>query len=76
MGMRIARGIGDILFLNNDQFVSRRAELRLDGSIGLEAKPGTTLRVVSQFPEKARLLRPDGEAFQSGRHAGDLAAAI
>ncbi|MEO6436216.1 MAG: hypothetical protein ABIP55_10730, partial [Tepidisphaeraceae bacterium] len=55
-----------LLFLNNDHFASRRAELRLDSSIGLEAKPGTPLHVVSHFPDQTRLLRPDGRNFNAG----------
>ena len=40
--------------------------MSLDAGIGLEAKPGTVLQVVSHFPEQARLLRPDGARFKAG----------
>jgi hypothetical protein len=69
-GYAHCKGGRGYLFLNNDSFVSRRVELPLDGSIGLEAKPGTSLRVVSQFPETARLLRPDGAQFKAGDTLG------
>ena len=42
----------------------------MDGSIGLEAKTGTTLHVGSRFPERARLLRPDGARFKAGDGLG------
>ncbi|HZV36543.1 MAG TPA: hypothetical protein VFB72_18340, partial [Verrucomicrobiae bacterium] len=66
-GYAYTQGRHGFIFMNNDDFVSRPAELRLDGSIGLDAKPGTKLRVISHFPEQSRLLRPDGKPF----HAGD-----
>ena len=69
-GYAHCQGDRGFLFLNNDCFTSRRAELKLDGSIGLTVKLGTSLRVVSQFPEKARLLRPDGETFKAGDTLG------
>ena len=65
-GYAHCQGDHGFLFLNNDYFTSRRAELKLDESIGLTVKPGTSLRVVSQFPERTRLLRPDGEPFKTG----------
>lgn len=55
-----------LLFLNNDHFTVRPARLRLDSSLGLSAKPGTTLNIVSHFPEETRLLRPDGARYQAG----------
>jgi hypothetical protein len=65
-GYAYGKGSHGFIFLNNDDFVSRRAELRLDGSLGLDAKSGANLRVVSHFPEQSRLLRSDGGAFKSG----------
>ena len=59
-------GARSFVFLNNAHFAARRAELGLDASLGLTAKPGTTLQVVSHFPERARLLRPDGARFKAG----------
>jgi hypothetical protein len=63
-------GARGFLFLNNAHFTARRAELVLDASVGLEAKPGTPLRVVSHFPDQARLLRPDGAGFRAGDALG------
>jgi hypothetical protein len=69
-GYAHCRGERGFIFLNNAHFAARRAELSLDGSIGLEAKTGTTLHVVSRFPERARLLRPDGARFKAGDSLG------
>jgi hypothetical protein len=65
-GYAHCQGARGFLFLNNAYFAARRAEVRLDGSIGLEAKPGSALHVVSHFPERARLVRPDGARFKAG----------
>jgi len=54
------------LFLNNDYFASRRVELPLDANLGLEAAAGTSLRVVSLFPDQSRLRRRDGLPFKMG----------
>ena len=69
-GYAHCQGERGFLFLNNDCFISRRAELKLDGSIGLTVKLGTSLGVVSHFPERARLLRPDGDGFKAGDSLG------
>jgi hypothetical protein len=65
-GYAYGRGGHGFLFLNNDHFASRRIELSLDSSIGLDAATGTTLRVVSHFPEETSLRRPDNEPFKFG----------
>ncbi|PWU18938.1 MAG: hypothetical protein C5B50_07940 [Verrucomicrobia bacterium] len=54
------------LFLNNAYFTARKAEVTLDGSIGLDAKQGSSLRVASFFPEAAQVRRPDGERYRAG----------
>jgi len=69
-GYAHCQGTRGFLFLNNAHFAARRAEVRLDSSIGLEAKPGTPLQVVSLFPEQARVLRPDGAGFKAGDTLG------
>jgi hypothetical protein len=69
-GYAHCQGARGFLFLNNAHFAARRAELRLDGSIGLEAKPGAVLQVVSYFPEQTQLLRPDGAPFKAGDNLG------
>ena len=65
-GYAECQGARGFIFLNNAHFTARRAELCLDGSIGLAAKPGSVLQVMSHFPESARLLRPDGIGFKAG----------
>jgi hypothetical protein len=65
-GYANCQGSRGFLFLNNAHFAARRAELMLDRSIGLAAKPGASLQVVSHFPEPTRLLRPDGAGFKAG----------
>ncbi len=65
-GYAHCEGRRGFVFLNNDYFESRRVELRLDESLGLDAKPGTSLLVASQFPEPASLVRPDGKSFKAG----------
>jgi hypothetical protein len=54
------------IFLNNDYFAAHRVELPLDKNLGLEAAPGTALRVVSQFPDPSHLRRRDGRPFKMG----------
>jgi hypothetical protein len=69
-GYAHCQGARGFLFLNNAHFAARRAEVCLDAGIGLQAKPGTALQVVSHFPERARLLRPDGARFKAGDTLG------
>jgi hypothetical protein len=69
-GYAYGRGARAFLFFNNAHFEARRVEVSLDGSIGLEVKPGTGLQVVSHFPDRARLLRPDRAAFKAGDTLG------
>jgi hypothetical protein len=54
------------IFMNNADFKSRRVELPLDTNIGLTVGSGTTLHVVSHFPEDAQLRRRDGAPFKTG----------
>ena len=54
------------LFLNNDHFASRRIQLTLDSSIGMNMPKNPVLTVVSHFPEQTRLRRPDGKPFKYG----------
>ncbi len=69
-GYAHCQGPRGFLFFNNAHFAARRAEVSLDSSIGLEAKPGIPLQVVSHFPEQQRLLRPDGARFKAGDTLG------
>jgi hypothetical protein len=65
-GYAYGRKAHGFIFLNNDYFAARRVELPLDKNIGLEAAPGTALRVVSLFPDQSRLRRRDGLPFKLG----------
>jgi hypothetical protein len=69
-GYAHCKGDRGYLFLSNDSFVSRRAEVKLDESIGLDAKAGTSLHVVSKFPETARVVRADGVRYKAGDTMG------
>jgi len=59
-------GSRGFLFINNAHFTSRRAVVRLGAEIGLDARAGTPLGVRAHFPDRARLLRPDGKEFRLG----------
>lgn len=59
-------GAHGFLFINNAHFASRKAQLRLGASVGLEAEPGTPLQVVALFPERHRILREDGLPYRAG----------
>jgi hypothetical protein len=65
-GYAHGRGSRGFVFVNNAQFVSRRATLRLDASLGLDARTGTPVGIVSHFPERRRLRRPDRRGFALG----------
>ena len=69
-GNSYGQGTRGFLFLNNAHFAARRVELSLDGSIGLDAKTGAALEVASHFPQRARLLRPDGAGLKAGDALG------
>jgi hypothetical protein len=60
------KGARGFLFLNNASFVSRKAQLRLDESLGLKARAGASLGLVSHFPERTRLIRKDGVPYRAG----------
>ncbi len=59
-------GSRGFLFINNVHFAARKAQLRLGPEIGLEASAGTSLEIVSHFPEKKRIEKEDGSGFQAG----------
>jgi hypothetical protein len=65
-GYAYGRKTHGLIFLNNDYFAARRVELPLDANLGLEAAPGTSLGVVSLFPDSSRLRRRDGLPFKMG----------
>jgi hypothetical protein len=65
-GYAYGKDANAMIFINNVHFAARPAEVTLDGKIGLTAKPGMPLSVVSHFPDHSRLLRPDGEPYKVG----------
>ncbi len=65
-GYAHGRGSRGFLFLNNAHFESRRIALSLDSTLGLDARSGTAVGVVSHFPERKRLSRPGGGPFRLG----------
>jgi hypothetical protein len=65
-GYAYGNGQHALLFLNNAHFASRRVELALDSSLGLDAPAGSVLHIVSLFPDETRLRRPDGAPFKTG----------
>jgi hypothetical protein len=65
-GYAYFQGTHGFLFLNNVHFAARKATLRLDAALGLEALPGTPLHVLSHFPERQRLQQEDGSQFRAG----------
>jgi len=54
------RGGRGFIFVNNVSFGAREVRLRLDDSLGLQAPTGTRTGVTALFPEKVRVLQPDG----------------
>ena len=65
-GYAHARGARGFLFFHNAHFAARRSMARLDTSLGFSARNGTPVRVVSHFPEKQQLRRPDGGDYRIG----------
>jgi hypothetical protein len=65
-GYAYCRGDRGLLFVNNASFVSRKVELTLDASIGLDAKAGTLLSVASLFPGRLRAPGGGSESLRVG----------
>jgi hypothetical protein len=59
-------GARGLVFLNNCHFTSRKALLRLDSSLGLEAPSGTPVEIASHFPEWRSVLQDGGDGFKTG----------
>ncbi|PYU98391.1 MAG: hypothetical protein DMG26_18805, partial [Acidobacteria bacterium] len=68
-GWAYFKGGRGLLFANNIHFASRKLVMDLGPALGLEAKPGSALDVVSHFPERRRVTREDGSAFLGGDRA-------
>ena len=65
-GYAHGRGARGLVFVNNSHFASRPITLRLDPALGLDARPGTPVQVVTHFPDRRQLRQQDGTRFQLG----------
>ena len=54
------------IFINNANFSSRKVSLRLDSTIGIEAKSNISINILTHFPNRGQLLRDDGSQFKVG----------
>jgi len=54
------------VFLHNAHFAARPVKLTLDGSLGLESRPGSKADLITHFPEQKQLRNPDGGAWKIG----------
>jgi len=59
-------GTHGFVFLNNPSFTSRSVELQLDEAIGLEARNGSQVQILSHFPDLRSILRSDGSDYRIG----------
>ncbi len=55
------------LFVNNAHFAARPIHLELGEPLGLRAAPGAPIRITSLFPDRARVLFPDGAQPRAGQ---------
>jgi hypothetical protein len=62
-------GAHGFVFLNNAHFAARPVRVPLGAELGLAAKPGTTLRIISHFPERAEVPAENGSPFRAGETA-------
>lgn len=65
-GYAHGRGARALLFLHNAHFTARPVTLRLDTSLGLDAKRGTPVQVVAHFPERQQVRGPRGARLRLG----------
>lgn len=69
-GYAYCRGRRGFLFMNNASFTARHAEVPLDATLGFDAAAGRAVNVMSHFPDRMRLVRPDGAGFKLGDALG------
>ncbi len=55
-----------LVFLNNPGFEARPVRLDMGAAIGLQARRGSRLALISRFPDRARLCHDDGRAVRVG----------
>ncbi len=65
-GYAHGRGARAYVFVSNVHFAARPLSVQLNASLGLDANPGTPVRVVSLFPERQQLLPTKGKTFRLG----------
>jgi hypothetical protein len=65
-GYAHGHGAHGFVFIHNAHFAARPITLTLDSSLGLDAKPGTTVQVVTQFPERRQLRSKGGQRPKLG----------
>jgi hypothetical protein len=65
-GYAHSRGARGLIFLNNSHFTSRPVTVRLDPSLGLDARPGTSVQIITHFPDRRQLRQQDGTRFRLG----------
>ena len=65
-GYAYGSGQRSVIFANNMHFASRRAHMRLNDSVGIEAEKGTRLNIITHFPDRTKVTRPDGLPFAAG----------
>ena len=66
-GYAYFEGTHGFVFINNMHFQARPVRLKLDETIGLKAKAGSSLKFVAHFPEQAELRLGGQTVFKSGQ---------
>ncbi len=66
-GYAYFQGGHGLIFMNNVDFQARKTRLSLDERIGLKASPGTRLRMIEHFPDRAELVKEGQAPLESGQ---------
>ena len=64
-GWAYTKGSSGLVFINNIHFESRKVQLDLRGSLGLEEERGAALDIYSHFPERNAIRQKDGSEFRA-----------
>ena len=65
-GYANVRGARGFLFINNVHFAARKARVAIGPGDRARSLSGTSLEIVSHFPEKKRIEKEDGSGFRAG----------
>ena len=65
-GYAFGSGSRGLIFCHNAHFTARKLELRLGDGIGLSARSGTPLWVITHFPGRSESISEDGSPFRLG----------